>query len=79
MNASRQSMNMSSKVLIRKLHPASRVVRALTCLKRIHEKCWQGWVERRLAELFYERLGRMEGYWLAKELNGTIPTSDPYG
>ncbi|KIR54046.1 hypothetical protein I315_03670 [Cryptococcus gattii Ru294] len=45
----------------------------------IHEKCWQGWVERRLAELFYERLGRMEGYWLAKELNGTIPTPDPYG
>ncbi|KIR38854.1 hypothetical protein I307_01559 [Cryptococcus deuterogattii 99/473] len=45
----------------------------------IHEKCWQGWVERRLAELFHERLGRMEGYWLAKELNGTIPTSDPYG
>ncbi|KIR59690.1 hypothetical protein I314_04686 [Cryptococcus bacillisporus CA1873] len=45
----------------------------------IHEKCWQGWVERRLAELFYERLGRMERYWLAKELNGTIPTPDPYG
>lgn len=20
-----------------------------------------------------------EGYWLAKELNGTIPTPDPYG
>ncbi|WVQ82110.1 hypothetical protein IAT38_004238 [Cryptococcus sp. DSM 104549] len=32
----------------------------------IHEKCWQGWVDHRLPQLYHERLGRMEAYWMAK-------------